>query len=972
MNEEQGRQLLQDHVPFFSSAALDRLVYALKKEADHHWNIDAERSLTLSGYLLLIGDLTKSVYYHALGLMARGDALRRLGRNQESLPFFDAAGDEFLSIKDEVSWARTRFGRINACLGLNRTSEALQDAEAARTIFMRHGKLLRAGQIDANAAIFNYELGHYEQALRLFDRAIETYLLHGQDVDLYLARAQGNKALTLAAQGKFREAEALHEQARATFARYGDQEEISVAREELNIAEISASQGHYSRALLLYNQSRERFQRHAIIFAAYEVAQQMCLCLVRLNRAHEAYDLAGETVEYFRTAPAQSHYLARSLMQQAAAAILLDDVRGSEEMLREASNLLEAGGFNRLAALARLQRAELYFADQQVEASAVEVEYVADIFAEQEDLPRLAQAILLQARIADAHGDILTAQDLCAQSLDVAQGQGLLDLQYRCFDLLGQLAERRDDLVGAASYYDRAIQGIDEVQSRLVLDERTSFLENKGGIYQRAITLALRRREVAQALTYVEKAKSRVLGDYLRHNIDIRLRADDRMSEDILDALVKAREEQAWFSSIVYHTEDEANLSDTAIMRIRSVDPHTARQEMQRRERRIEQLFEQIQLRSAGSLVSRPRSNWSDSSASTLGRQLDTGTLLVEYYLTDQDLYIFQLTRESVTVSSVPGAVPQLERLYSLWRTNLDLSGRAAMTSDQGQAFHSLQGNSLGLLKRLYDLLLAPISAQIQHCRHLTVVPYGMLHYIPFHCLYDGTQFVIERTELSYLPSASLMDICRKRGQSVLSQHVPLYKSLVMGLSDNGRLAYAIQEAQTVAQQLQVPAAFNEAATASLLWNRGPSSPIVHIAAHGLFRLDAPNFSHIQLADRQLSTIEVFNLNLARCSLLVLSACETGRAVVGGVDEVMGLGRGFLYAGAASLLPTLWKVDDASSAELMELFYQVLLQGASKAAALAYAQRIFIARARASDRSYRIHPYFWAAFHLIGDAGPLT
>ncbi|GER92065.1 hypothetical protein KDW_62270 [Dictyobacter vulcani] len=971
MNEEQGRQLLQDHVPFFSSTALDRLVYALKKEADHHWNIDAERSLLLSGYLLLIGDLTKNVYYHALGLMARGDALRRLGRNQESLPFFDAAGDEFLSINDEVSWARTRFGRINACLGLNRASEALRDAEAARVIFMRHGKLMRAGQIDANAAIFNYELGHYEQALHLFDRAIETYLLHGQDVDLHLARAQGNKALTLAAQGKFREAEALHEQARATFARYGDQEEIAVAREELNIAEISAAQGHYSRALLLYNQSRERFQRHEITFAAYEVAQQMCLCLVRLNRALEAYDLAEETIEYFRRAPAQPHYLARSLMQQAAAAILLDDIRGSEAMLREASSLLEEGGFNRLAALARLQRAELYFADQQIDASAIEVEYVADIFAEQEDLPRLAQAVLLQGRIAEARGEILTAEDLCSQALDVAQGQGLLDLQYRCFDLLGQLAEQRADLAGAAAYYDRAIQGIDEVQSRLVLDERTSFLENKGDIYQRGIILALHRGELEQALTYVEKAKSRVLGDYLRHNIDIRVRNDDRISEDILDALVKAREEQAWFSSIVYHTEDEANLSDTAIMRIRSVDPATARQEMQRRERRIEQLFEQIQLRSAGPLVSRPRSNWSDPSASMLGRQLEPGTLLVEYYLTEQDLYIFQLTRDTVTMCSVPGAVPQLERLYSLWRTNLDLSGRAAATSEQAQAFHSLQGNSLGLLKRLYDLLLAPIAADIDRCQHLTIVPYGMLHYIPFHCLYDGTQFVIERTELSYLPSASLMSICRQRGQSVLSQHIPLYKSLVMGLSDSGRLAYAIQEAQTVAQQLQVPCALNEAATTSLLWDRGPASPIVHIAAHGLFRLDAPNFSHIQLADRQLSTIEVFNLNLARCSLLVLSACETGRAVVGGVDEVMGLGRGFLYAGAASLLPTLWKVDDASSAELMAIFYQVLLQGASKAAALAYAQRIFIARVRASPQPYRIHPYFWAAFHLIGDAGPL-
>ena len=161
------------------------------------------------------------------------------------------------------------------------------------------------------------------------------------------------------------------------------------------------------------------------------------------------------------------------------------------------------------------------------------------------------------------------------------------------------------------------------------------------------------------------------------------------------------------------------------------------------------------------------------------------------------------------------------------------------------------------------------------------------------------------------------------------------------------------------------------AATTALLRQYGARSPVVHIAAHGLFRLDAPNFSHIRLADRQLSAIEVFNLDLSGCSLVTLSACETGRAVVGGVDEVIGLGRGFLYAGAASLLPTLWKVDDASSAELMEMFYQALLGEYSKATALAGAQRAFLARARASGHLYRVHPYFWAAFHLIGDPGSL-
>jgi CHAT domain-containing protein len=970
-NEKEGRSLLQTCVADFDETSLALLVDLIKREADRQWNKDAHISFTLAGYLMAIGDLTRHKAYHALGLMSRGDALRRMHRDQDALPFLDAAGEEFLSIDDEVGWARTRIGRVSACLQLNRTTEALRDAAAARDVFMRHGKLLRAGQIDVNAAIVNYELGQFDQALRLFDRAIETYLLQGEGVELNIARARGNKAITLAAQGKFREAVALHEQARATFAVHAGQE-VAVAREELNIAQIFASQGHFSQALLLFNRSRSVFQEHQLHFHAAEVAQQICRCLVHLNRAREAYELATETVAFFRSAQGHHDNLAHSLMYQAEAATLEGNYHDADEMLQEAREILEEGGFLHLASLVRLQQAELYFADGQFDASLREARHVADAFAEQVALPQMALTALLQARIAAARGESASAQDLCDQALDIAQNQGLLDLKYRCDYLLGQIAEQRGDLGAAASYYDRAVQGIDEIQSRLVLDERTTFLEDKGNIYQRAIILALKQGNKDRALIYVEKAKSRVIGDYLRNNIDIRLRAGDKASEAILEDLARLREEQAWFSSIVYEVENEANLSDTAIMRIRAIGPTEARREMQVRERRIEHLLEQMQLRLVGDLVSRQRSDWTDSIVTSLWPKLGHNTLMLEYYIAEQDLYIFQLTHKGVDVHIVQDALPKLERLHALWRVNLDLAAQAANSPDRATAFAGLQDNSLGLLQKLYDLLLKPVNQLLHSCQHLVVIPYGILHYLPFHCLFDGVQFVVEHLDVSYLPAAALWDICRQRGQRAVAKRAPLSNALVLGLSDGGRLEHAVHEAEVVAQKLGACPMLDAAATTALLWQYGAYSPIVHIAAHGLFRLDAPNFSHIKLADRQLSTIEVFNLDLSSCSLVTLSACETGRAVVAGVDEVIGLGRGFLYAGAASLLPTLWKVDDASSAELMEMFYQALLGEYGKAAALAGAQRAFLARARTSIRPYRVHPYFWAAFHLIGDPGFLV
>src|SRR5215471_11662262 len=145
MEDKQGQQLLKTQLPAIDDTSLNLLVELIKREADRQWAKESGVSFRLAGHLMFIGETIPNKYVHALGLMARGDALRRMDRDQAALPFLDAAGAEFLEIGDEVSWARTRIGRVSACLQLNRTSEALRDATAAREVFIRHGKHLRAG-----------------------------------------------------------------------------------------------------------------------------------------------------------------------------------------------------------------------------------------------------------------------------------------------------------------------------------------------------------------------------------------------------------------------------------------------------------------------------------------------------------------------------------------------------------------------------------------------------------------------------------------------------------------------------------------------------------------------------------------------------------------------------------------------------------------------------------------------------------
>ncbi len=157
-------------------------------------------------------------------------------------------------------------------------------------------------------------------------------------------------------------------------------------------------------------------------------------------------------------------------------------------------------------------------------------------------------------------------------------------------------------------------------------------------------------------------------------------------------------------------------------------------------------------------------------------------------------------------------------------------------------------------------------------------------------------------------------------------------------------------------------------ATQATLQEAMSQSHLIHLATHGHFRADNHLFSGLALEDGWLTTLDIANLRL-QAALVTLSACQTGRHIVGGGDELLGLMRAFLGAGASSLVATLWAVEDESTAQLMATFYGQLAAGLGKGAALRQAQLSLLASTGKNDR-YR-HPYYWAPFFLVGDTGPL-
>ena len=175
-----------------------------------------------------------------------------------------------------------------------------------------------------------------------------------------------------------------------------------------------------------------------------------------------------------------------------------------------------------------------------------------------------------------------------------------------------------------------------------------------------------------------------------------------------------------------------------------------------------------------------------------------------------------------------------------------------------------------------------------------------------------------------------------------------------------GKLPGVLDEAQRVASLLGGTCYLDGDATRKVVVGEAPRFDILHLAAHGEARLDNPAFAHVALADGQLGMADILTIRLDG-ALVTLSACETGRSAVVGGDELIGLSRGFLFAGASTLVQSLWRVDDVATTVLMEYFYTELRQSQPPIDALRSAQR------KSIDAG--APPYVWAPFQVVGHGG---
>ena len=335
-------------------------------------------------------------------------------------------------------------------------------------------------------------------------------------------------------------------------------------------------------------------------------------------------------------------------------------------------------------------------------------------------------------------------------------------------------------------------------------------------------------------------------------------------------------------------------------------------------------------------------------SAKEIQKVIPANTLLVEFYAARNTFYACLVSQTQLKIIVVADVTRVREKLRLL---QLQLA-KFRLGEDYIRALEKpLLEATLAHLEELYGLLIAPLRKQLQ-AEHLVIVPHSFLHYLPFHALTDGERYLIDDFTISYAPSASIFALCQQK---------PIEESngdsLVLAVAD-ARAPHIEEEGRFVAEALGAAKLFlGEDATEERLKMYGPKSRFIHIATHGYFRQDNPMFSSIKLGNSLLSLFDFYQLQLS-AELVTLSGCGTGMNVVIGGDELIGLVRGLLYAGAQSLMVSLWEVHDQSTTEFMRDFYSSYRESTNKANALR--------RALINLRQKRPHPYYWAAFALVG------
>jgi CHAT domain-containing protein len=944
---EAQKRFLEAHASLLD----DEVANALKKQADHFLRVDSQRALQTADLLFHLAALSGDPAHRALGLRVEGNVrLFGLSEYQKAIDLYDEAARIYQSQGRLVDQAKSQVGTLEALSSLGCYAEALEVGEWASRILEEHDEWYVLAVLTMNLGNVHSRAGDEARSLEMYDRAAALYRqleADGEAPWLWLS-VQLNRAIALRTLGRFEDSIQASQTAWEGLERLGLK--VSAARARQNLAFTYFILGRYNEALELLDQARDVFLADGRRHDAMRVESFISDCLLQLRRFNDVLEKCRRVRSLFTELGAR-RVVAQAIVNEAVAYAELGHYSEALASLVEARQIFEEEGNVAWSASTDLETAAVLLQQGGCDESLALAQECAAVFKDYSLPVEEAQAHLVAARAAlalDRHGEALR---LATKALDVSETRNVPTLTYQGHQLLGALAAARGDRQEALAAFDRAILEVERLRGRLMVEFRVGFLEDKEEIYQDVVELCLDLDQPLRGLEYAERAKSRALLDLLAYRLDLSIQARDGRDEPVVQELVHLRAER---DRLYRRWESDAESGQRGWTSSEG-DRGQAQQRVLALEKRITDLWHRLLIRNAD--YAREATLWTVRTEPAQP-YLAPDTLLVEYFVVHGELVVFLVTADAVQARRLKKGMTPIQRLMQLLWLNL----KAVPKSSPSQV-SALAINAQGILGRLNELLIAPLADELGSFQRLIIVPHGPLHYLPFHALHDGTSFLLERHEISYLPSASFLRYC---------QEAQLADSglLAIGHSFSGRLPHTLQEARAVTALFNGQVLLEDQATLADVRRGVSDCRTLHIAAHGDFRADNPLFSGLALADGWLTTLDIFSLQL-KASLVTLSACQTGRNVVGGGDELLGLMRAFLSAGAASLVLTCWAVEDRSTAQLMETFYRKLAHGWAKGQALRHAQLQLLRGPDGQEDTDHSHPYFWAPFFLVGNTGPL-
>ena len=938
-SEDERRDLFRER----PDLARRRTVRWACREVTRQLAVDLDSAERLSGTALWLARRLGDDAGRALARRAAAN-LQYFRRDYlRSAESFAAAVAEFERLGDDKQAAITRSAAVGSLSHLGRHEQALEYAAAARKSFRLTGDRLRLARLENNVAHILSRQDRFPEALNHFRRAYSLLSQVGAPADV--ATVLRNIAICYQDLNNLARSVEAYEQARAHCREHGlDRILIEV---DYNIAYLYYLRGEYTHSISLFEaarrQSESRQDLHHMALCDLDQAE----IFLELNLVSDAARLAQKAIDGFG-ALGMSYEVAKALAFAAMAA----DRMGNEDRARvllDRSRQVFASEGNRLwiAMIDLYEAFSRYAAGRPLEAHELATSALAG-FTRSGVPSRTALCEILLARLALERDAWQEARALASAAVERATAVGRPILELQAHLVAGRVDEADGNRQAALAAYGRAEAALERMRGQLATDElKIAFGDDKRAVYEGLVAITLEGGAAGQegrALEYVERAKSRSLADMLAVGAG-KVRPVAPGFDELDDRIRELRRELAW----LYRQLDAEELKGEE----RSLDT-VVRLLGECRHREEKLLSHQRRLLSAdaelgsleGAMV---------AGVEEVAEVLPEGAALLEYYVVRDLVYAFMLDRRGLRVRPVT-LLSDIDDLQLQLGFQLE---KFQLGADYVRRFSPfLEGSTAALLRRLHDELVAPIADELD-ADHLVIVPHDRLHHLPFHALHDGERYLIDRFVVSYAPSATVFRLCCLKPPSAAR------RSLVLGVPDE-RAPKILEEVEAVERLLpDARLLVGDEATPEALARLGGDCRIIHLATHGLYRKDNPMFSAIQMGGSRLSLMDLYDIRL-EADLAVLSGCGTGMAKVSGADELVGLTRGLLYAGARAVVATLWDVNDESTARFMKTFYRHLLESGQTAAALRTAQLAL--------RELYPHPYYWAPFFLVGrpQPGPIS